>query len=276
MSDLNENRNPDSQRQDAGELEDKGGGLSAQRTARPAALPNSPKRLGFQRARTRSLARIPRPVCGLAARIVHYRHGAVPFAYDVCTFGFLRERASTALSEAFSTLNHGLLAFRVSDAVYICVRYFLQLQPELPGARSSCFSPPCSLLLAALYFSGRAARSTGILHFLCVASLIYAVCNKYCDFLFERVNLAVYLFLFVILWMLTSRKYQFEPLYLNLFGLRLEVPYFITGFTPYGFTAPDFFRNFPLDYAVFCGVVFGRYMKQGSSRTTGTSSASPA
>ncbi len=52
---------------------------------------------------------------------------------------------------------------------------------------------------SAVFFGPSGAIYFGILHFLCVASLIYAVCNKYCDFLFERVNLAVYLFLFVIL-----------------------------------------------------------------------------
>ena len=186
------------------------------------------------------------------------------FAYDVCTFGFFegtgfnRFIGSIFYSES---MEYWLFGFQMLF-VFVSGISCNYSRNNFRRALKLFFAAMIITIGSAIFFGPSGAIYFGILHFLCVAALIYAVCHKYCDFLFERVNLAVYLFLFVVFVILTSR-YQFEPLYLNLFGLRLEVPYFITGFTPYGFTGPDFFGIFPWILLYFCGVVFGRYMKQG-------------
>ena len=93
----------------------------------------------------------------------------------------------------------------------------------------------------------------GYAHFLTVATLIYSLIYYHWEKILDKLGLAILLLLFVAATLLTEKVHAGTSLLL------------FTGFTPAGYSSPEFFGLLPWLFLYFLGVVYGRYIRQGIS-----------
>jgi|GEM_PF-667232 len=100
----------------------------------------------------------------------------------------------------------------------------------------------------------------GYLHFLAVATLLYSYMHRdaQMDGWFNKVGIAWMLGAFVVL-VLATDGLTYDRVAIGGFTL----PLFVTGFVHKGFSSPEFYGFFPWIAAYFCGVILGRYLRDG-------------
>lgn len=186
------------------------------------------------------------------------------FIYDIYTFGFFRGTGFAGFISniyADESLPYWIFGFK-------CL--FIFVSGISANYSRNNYKRALRLLIGAvmitlgsmLFFGPSGAIYFGILHFLAFAALVYAIMHKYCDKVFDKLPLTVFIGLFLVAVFLTDH-FIFDKVYISLFGAKMLVPYFITGFVHTGFNATGFFGILPWIFIYFVGVIFGRYMKEG-------------
>ena len=119
----------------------------------------------------------------------------------------------------------------------------------------------CSVIItvgSGIFFGFEDAVYFGMVHFLTVGWLIYALIEKKWGELFDKVSLTAWIVLFLLSYM-AIKYYHVKPLMIGSF----EVPYYFIGFTPLNYMPKEFFGILPWIFVFFTGITLGKYLQDG-------------
>ena len=102
----------------------------------------------------------------------------------------------------------------------------------------------------------------GILHCMGVCMLIYALLQRYCPKLLDKIpqwSLAV---LFVFFFILTENISPINDIFITIFNHKFLLPTYIFGFYSISFSSADYYPLLPWIFMFFMGAKLGKYIKE--------------
>lgn len=119
----------------------------------------------------------------------------------------------------------------------------------------------CAIIItvgSGLFFGFEDAVYFGMVHFLTVAWLIYALIEKKLGKYFDKMKITAWMVLYLLAYM-AVKYYSVKPLMIGSF----EVPYYFIGFTPANYMPKEFFGILPWIFLFFAGITMGKYLQEG-------------